>query len=76
LSAPGAGSRCPPAARRSPAVRSPPARPPAVHHVASNVDSSTGPLMPVQLALGVTILAVISLAAFWNDIQDDDGDAR
>lgn len=32
--------------------------------------------MPVQLGLGVALLAVIGLAAFWDDIQDDDGDAR
>lgn len=54
----------------SPPPRCPPV--PAVHHVAANVDSSTGPLMPVLLALGVGFLGCVALAELWDDIQDDD----
>lgn len=54
--------------------RSPPApalrRP--VHHVASNTDSTVGPVTGVLLALDVGFLGCVALAEMWDSIQDDD----
>ena len=62
---PGAGAPEPPLTARARA-------PPSVHHVASNTDSTVGPVTGVLLALDVGFLGSIALAELWGSIQDDD----